>query len=204
MSLIYLSDRVFLDTSTYACCQEGEQKILLIEDFFINYQTKTHKTNLLSSQHYLTYSLFFAASLEMFTKTAVFAVWVSACYAFAPMQSNSFRTKSRTNLDANTIISSTSTSLFATVANNTELLSPSFVPSSTRQSSTTVAAVPKMAQRWRKSTKQLATLGPASSTKEMIEKLFLAGADVFRLNFSHGSQEQKKELLIIIRVSIYC
>ena len=140
----------------------------------------------------------------MFTKTAVFAAWVSACYAFAPMQSNSFRTKSRTNLDANTIISSTSTSLFATVANNTELLSPTFVPSTTRQSSTTVAAVPKMAQRWRKSTKQLATLGPASSTKEMIEKLFLAGADVFRLNFSHGSQEQKKELLIIIRVSIYC
>lgn len=68
-------------------------------------------------------------------------------------------------------------------------------------STTTVAAVPKMAQRWRKSTKQLATLGPASSTKEQIEKLFLAGADVFRLNFSHGSQEQKKELLIIIRVS---
>lgn len=67
-------------------------------------------------------------------------------------------------------------------------------------STTTVAAVPKMAQRWRKSTKQLATLGPASSSKEMIEKLFLAGADVFRLNFSHGSQEQKKELLIIIRV----
>lgn len=33
----------------------------------------------------------------------------------------------------------------------------------------------------------------------MIEKLFLAGADVFRLNFSHGSQEQKKELLDTIR-----
>ena len=33
----------------------------------------------------------------------------------------------------------------------------------------------------------------------MIEKLFLAGADVFRLNFSHGSQEQKKELLMTIR-----
>lgn len=29
--------------------------------------------------------------------------------------------------------------------------------------------------RWRKATKQLATLGPASSTFEMIEKLFLAG-----------------------------
>lgn len=64
---------------------------------------------------------------------------------------------------------------------------------------TTVAAVPKMAQRWRKKTKQLTTLGPASSSKEMIETLFLAGADVFRLNFSHGSQEQKKELLMTIR-----
>jgi pyruvate kinase len=65
--------------------------------------------------------------------------------------------------------------------------------------SLTVAAAPKMAQRWRKKTKQLATLGPASSTMEMIETLFLAGADVFRLNFSHGSQEQKLKLLQIIR-----
>jgi len=64
---------------------------------------------------------------------------------------------------------------------------------------TTIAAIPKFAQRWRKRTKQLATLGPASSTFEMIETLFLAGADIFRLNFSHGSQEQKKELLTIIR-----
>jgi Pyruvate kinase, barrel domain len=57
----------------------------------------------------------------------------------------------------------------------------------------------KVAQRWRKKTKQLATLGPASSTFEMIEKLFLAGADVFRLNFSHGEHAQKKELLDVIR-----
>lgn len=64
---------------------------------------------------------------------------------------------------------------------------------------TTVASAPRVAQRWRKSTKQLATLGPASSSREMIEKLFLAGADCFRLNFSHGSQEQKKELLMTIR-----
>lgn len=62
-----------------------------------------------------------------------------------------------------------------------------------------VAVAPKVAQRWRKSTKQVVTLGPASSSLEMIEKLFLAGADVFRLNFSHGSQEQKKELLDMIR-----
>ena len=64
---------------------------------------------------------------------------------------------------------------------------------------TSVAAAPKVAQRWRKRTKQLATLGPASSTPEMIETLFLAGADIFRLNFSHGSQEQKKDLLMMIR-----
>ena len=57
----------------------------------------------------------------------------------------------------------------------------------------------KESQRWRKKTKQLATLGPASSSFEMIEKLFLAGADVFRLNFSHGEHAQKKELLDIIR-----
>jgi pyruvate kinase len=71
--------------------------------------------------------------------------------------------------------------------------------SSTTTPSITVAQAPKIAQRWRKSTKQVITLGPASSNREMIEKLFLAGADVFRLNFSHGSQEQKKELLITIR-----
>lgn len=35
--------------------------------------------------------------------------------------------------------------------------------------------------------KILATLGPASSSPEMIGALFDAGADVFRLNFSHGS-----------------
>ena len=35
--------------------------------------------------------------------------------------------------------------------------------------------------------KILATLGPASSSLEVIERLFTAGCDVFRLNFSHGS-----------------
>jgi pyruvate kinase len=41
--------------------------------------------------------------------------------------------------------------------------------------------------------KILATLGPASSTEEQIRKLFDAGADAFRLNFSHGSHEQHAE-----------
>ena len=37
--------------------------------------------------------------------------------------------------------------------------------------------------------KIIATLGPASSTPSQIEQLFLAGADVFRINFSHGKKE---------------
>ena len=46
---------------------------------------------------------------------------------------------------------------------------------------TSVAAVPKVAQRWRKSTKQLATLGPASSNYEMIEKVSICcSADVLQ------------------------
>ena len=38
-------------------------------------------------------------------------------------------------------------------------------------------------------TKIVATLGPASASEDKIEKLILAGADVFRLNFSHGDPE---------------
>ncbi len=93
----------------------------------------------------------------------------------------------------------TASSLFATVEGQPGTKKRGELVDSKKITSTTVAAVPKLAQRWRKSTKQLATLGPASSSKEMIEKLFLAGADVFRLNFSHGSQEQKQELLLTIR-----
>ena len=40
-------------------------------------------------------------------------------------------------------------------------------------------------------TKIIATLGPASSSEEQIEALIRAGADVFRLNFSHGTQQDQ-------------
>ena len=43
--------------------------------------------------------------------------------------------------------------------------------------------------------KIVATLGPASSTREMIAALVEAGADVFRLNFSHGSHEEHRAAL---------
>lgn len=48
-------------------------------------------------------------------------------------------------------------------------------------------------------TKIVATLGPASSTHEMVRALFAAGADIFRMNFSHGTHEDHKKRLDIIR-----
>ena len=47
--------------------------------------------------------------------------------------------------------------------------------------------------------KILATLGPASSSSNLIESLFKAGCDVFRLNFSHGSVETHRQNLESIR-----
>ena len=47
--------------------------------------------------------------------------------------------------------------------------------------------------------KIVATLGPASSSPEVFRKLVRAGADVARLNFSHGNHAQKAELIQMIR-----
>ena len=47
--------------------------------------------------------------------------------------------------------------------------------------------------------KILATLGPASSSSDIIENIFKAGCDVFRLNFSHGSVETHRQNLKNIR-----
>jgi pyruvate kinase len=58
---------------------------------------------------------------------------------------------------------------------------------------------PRIPLRRRRRTKVVATLGPASSTPEMIERLYRAGADVFRLNFSHGSHADHAERIAIIR-----
>ena len=58
---------------------------------------------------------------------------------------------------------------------------------------------PRIPLRRRRRTKVVATLGPASSSPEMIERLFRAGADVFRLNFSHGSHADHAERIGIIR-----
>ena len=47
--------------------------------------------------------------------------------------------------------------------------------------------------------KIVATVGPASSSPEMLRALFLAGVDTFRLNFSHGVQEDHAKVHAAIR-----
>ncbi len=53
--------------------------------------------------------------------------------------------------------------------------------------------------RRQRKAKIVATLGPASSSKEQIRELFRAGADVFRLNFSHGTHDDHRERYDTIR-----
>jgi pyruvate kinase len=60
-----------------------------------------------------------------------------------------------------------------------------------------MAIRPKIRRRRR--TKIIATLGPASSSMEMMTRLFQAGADVFRLNFSHGTHEDHALRFAMIR-----
>ena len=51
-------------------------------------------------------------------------------------------------------------------------------------------------------TKIVATLGPASSSPEVLEKLILDGLDVARLNFSHGTPDDHKARAALVRLSL--
>ena len=53
-------------------------------------------------------------------------------------------------------------------------------------------------QRQRKA-KILATLGPSSTDASQIRELYEAGADVFRLNFSHGNHDEHRARYVAIR-----
>ncbi len=50
-----------------------------------------------------------------------------------------------------------------------------------------------------KKTKIVATLGPATSKKEVLRNMITAGVDVFRINFSHADYEDVKERVEMIR-----
>ncbi|MGV9171686.1 MAG: pyruvate kinase [Promethearchaeia archaeon] len=49
------------------------------------------------------------------------------------------------------------------------------------------------------SVKIISTIGPATDSKPMLKKLIEAGVDIFRLNFSHGTHEEKRETVKKIR-----
>ncbi|HSV22383.1 MAG TPA: pyruvate kinase, partial [Xanthobacteraceae bacterium] len=53
--------------------------------------------------------------------------------------------------------------------------------------------------RRQRRTKIVATLGPASSQRSVMEALFAAGADVFRINMSHTTHDRMRELVRFIR-----
>ena len=50
-----------------------------------------------------------------------------------------------------------------------------------------------------KKTKIVATLGPATFSEEVIEKMILAGVNVFRVNFSHANYNDVSERIQMIR-----
>lgn len=53
--------------------------------------------------------------------------------------------------------------------------------------------------KYLKKTKIIATLGPASSSKEVMLGLMRAGVDVFRINFSHADYDLVRSNINIIR-----
>ncbi len=66
-----------------------------------------------------------------------------------------------------------------------------------------------MKDNYSKRTKIVATIGPAVSTKEAVANLIKAGANVFRLNSSHGSLDDHREKFNLIRkvsneLGVYC
>jgi pyruvate kinase len=61
-----------------------------------------------------------------------------------------------------------------------------------------------LADQWtdgarRRRTKIVATLGPATDKPELLEELIRAGADVLRINFSHGSAREQRERVALVR-----
>ena len=50
-----------------------------------------------------------------------------------------------------------------------------------------------------RSTKIVATLGPASSDPSVLEKMIRAGVDVARLNFSHGSADDHRKRADLVK-----
>ena len=61
------------------------------------------------------------------------------------------------------------------------------------------AARPGMFKALMRSTKIVATIGPASRVPEVLVRMIEAGMDVARLNFAHGDRDQHVETVALIR-----
>src|SRR5262245_50034165 len=72
-------------------------------------------------------------------------------------------------------------------------------PAARTRAPTSAATSKQELMRRLRRTKILATLGPASSDRNVIANLFRAGADVFRINMSHTSHDRMRELVAMIR-----
>ena len=63
------------------------------------------------------------------------------------------------------------------------------------------APTPRSSGRQGRRTKIIATVGPASWSPEILERLIDAGADVLRLNFSHADRERHAGTIEAIRTA---
>ncbi len=61
--------------------------------------------------------------------------------------------------------------------------------------------LPKAPREWPRRTTIVATLGPATDTPNRIAELIRAGADVFRLNFAHGTSEDHARMAAAVRAA---
>ena len=52
-----------------------------------------------------------------------------------------------------------------------------------------------------KKTKIVCTLGPSSNSQEVVEQMIQAGMNVARFNFSHGSHEEHKARMDMVRAA---
>ncbi|HEX8050337.1 MAG TPA: pyruvate kinase, partial [Solirubrobacterales bacterium] len=64
-----------------------------------------------------------------------------------------------------------------------------------------VKAEPGPAAQMGRRTKIIATVGPACWAPEVLERLVEAGADVFRLNFSHAGRDRQAQTIETIRAA---